>query len=263
MSPRRAPRPGRTALLAGALGAVALLTAAGPAPAASPTLYPDLKTEPITFDDLELRRGSGPDARVRLAFDNGVENHGEGPIELRGVLRDGKTDVYQWLSKENGHWANRLAGRFVYHPTHEHTHFSDFADYEVWDLATFNAWVAGGRATGAPRKRSKKVSFCLLDFSLAEGFGGTAAERTYLGCNARVQGISVGWTDLYRRNLPDQNVNLGRGGLPDGSYVLRSVVDPRNRLWESARGLDPARESPEANEALLEFEIVGGELAEP
>jgi len=253
-------RGGQTAL-AGVLAA-ALLTSGAPAPAASPILYPDLRTAAISFEDLELRGGSTPTARVRLTFDNAVQNHGEGPVELRDVRRDGSTDVYQWLRKKTGHYANRLAGRFVYHPGHGHTHFGDFADYEVWDREAFNAWVAGGRVDGAPLKRSTKVSYCLLDVQ-EFAFSGVAAPRTYVRCDARVQGISVGWEDVYTRDLPDQDVVLGHGGLPDGGYLLRSVVDPRNRLWESPQGADPAREGPEANEALVEFDIAGGQLREP
>jgi hypothetical protein len=50
-------------------------------------------------------------------------------------------------------------------------------------------------------------------------------------------------------------VDRPRRGLPNGTYVLRSIADPRNKLYESANRSDPARESPQTNEATTVFTV--------
>jgi hypothetical protein len=75
-----------------------------------------------------------------------------------------------------------------------------------------------------------------------------------------MQGLSVGWGDTYVWSLPEQWVDLGTSPLADGSYVLRSIADPLNRLHESANRADHSRESVQANEATTAFSVVGGHI---
>jgi hypothetical protein len=67
--------------------------------------------------------------------------------------------------------------------------------------------------------------------------------------------MSVGWGDTYGWTLPEQWIDLGSAFLADGTYVLRSVADPRNKLYESAQKSDAARESALANEAITVFTV--------
>jgi hypothetical protein len=69
----------------------------------------------------------------------------------------------------------------------------------------------------------------------------------------------VGWADKYDYSLPDQWIDLGTTSyLLDGNYVLRSVADPKNRIYESANKNDTSRESQETNAAVTFFRVSGG-----
>jgi len=78
-----------------------------------------------------------------------------------------------------------------------------------------------------------------------------------------LQGLSPGWGDTYDYYRPDQWIDLGPSGkLADGQYVMRSVVDPLNKVYESAGKSDPTTESAEVNEATTPFSISGGKLVD-
>src|SRR5207253_1268192 len=57
-------------------------------------------------------------------------------------------------------------------------------------------------------------------------------------------------------------IDLDQQTLPDGRYVLRSVADPFNHVYESPGKADDSRESPEANQAITRFGISGGQLVD-
>ena len=78
-----------------------------------------------------------------------------------------------------------------------------------------------------------------------------------------LQGISPGWGDTYDYFRFEQWIDLGaEGSLSDGQYVLRSVADPLNKIYESPGKADPSRESQEDNEAITEFAVSGGKLVD-
>jgi hypothetical protein len=77
------------------------------------------------------------------------------------------------------------------------------------------------------------------------------------------QGISPGWGDTYDYFRFEQWIDLGeKGSLPDGQYVLRSVVDPTNKIYESPNKADVSREGQEANEAITTFAVQKGQLVD-
>jgi hypothetical protein len=85
---------------------------------------------------------------------------------------------------------------------------------------------------------------------------GSPSEVVYPNrCERRIQGLSVGWIDIYEYNLPEQWLDLGREPFPDGRYVLRSVTDYAGLIQESEGGRDPNRESEAANEGVLAFTL--------
>jgi hypothetical protein len=114
-----------------------------------------------------------------------------------------------------------------YHPAHDHWHLLDVARYTLRRAAT------GRRAVD-----SRKVGFCLGDARLA--FPGTLSPATAVypvgsgtptGCDATaIQGISVGWADLYSSTVPGQQLDVGR--LPRGRYCLASRADPLDVIDE-------------------------------
>jgi hypothetical protein len=250
-----------TALLLGS--AVALLSSSSGALAATP-LYPDLKTLKPT----DLRFGTatinGTTHKV-LRFSNTVWNAGQGRMELRAktvsTTAGKKTRVDQRIYDDAGGYTSKYVGDFVYHALHNHFHFENFANYELWTRADYDSWLASGRAQGQAIKRGTKTTFCLMDTQREQALPGSPTSAYYTVCGQTVQGISVGWGDTYDYSLRGQWIDLGTASyLSDGQYVLRSVADPSNRLYESTDKRDTSRESQQANEGVTFFSVRGGTI---
>jgi hypothetical protein len=79
-----------------------------------------------------------------------------------------------------------------------------------------------------------KVSFCLRDNERVPDVDAPARpDKGYGKCaRDRIQGISVGWADVYDASLPGQELKLPRA-MPDGVYCLRVRADPLDLLLES------------------------------
>jgi hypothetical protein len=223
-------------------------------------LFPDLYTRPPTdlfFDVVEIE---GTWHQV-LRFTNRILNGGMGALEVRGSAEGGQ--VEQRIGREDGSYVDRIAGVVIHHPTHNHWHFESVMAFEVWERAAYERWLASGRAHGEARWRHAKLSSCLLDSEFALELPHTPGAPVYdERCVPDLQGVSSGWIDVYDWTLPDQRVVLDHVLLADGHYVLRSVADPENRIWESPGGADQALESPQANESVAYFVVVNGELVQ-
>jgi hypothetical protein len=242
-------------------------------PSPPPFLYPDLRTadpSELRFDKVKIRRGVRHEV---LRFTNSVQNVGAIPLDLHGFtvrLHSGKkTEVYQLVHNdvprgEDGRRAKLYkVGIFEYHKTHDHFHFGSFARYELWTKAQYDQWLQSGRSRGQddPKRISTKTTFCVMDVDrLDPHLPGSPEAPVYSTCGRTHQGLSVGWADSYIADLPDQWVDLGNEPLADGSYVLRSVADPGNRLYESPQRGDSERESNKANAAVTFFEVSAGTI---
>lgn len=231
-------------LAAGALLALAVVLAfAGARPSADlaragdpETIhYPDLRTRPPF--SISLSNAGGV---KELRFSNLIWNGGDGPMELRpqhDILQE-ITHAYQQLFShdEQGDFyivSETLAGTFAYHPSHFHWHFGEFSRYELRDLAP------DGSVGDNVLVVDDKVSFCLLDSAQIDSNLEHSTTFTYTSCGQdEVQGISVGWGDLYTWDLPGQELDVT--GLPDGTYWLKSTADPANRLLETHDGNNAA-----------------------
>jgi virginiamycin B lyase len=210
-------------------------------PLADPDLLlPDLITLPPT--NLVLRVNPVNGTKL-LRFTNSVQNNGPGAMEMWGhsdPLSE-KTIVVQRIYKDDESFRNVVVGEFIFHPEHDHWHLGNFASYEIWSLhpdGTLDSEMAS----------SDKVSYCLRDDARSD-IPDTARFQTYLYCDQTRQGITAGWTDTYKYHLPGQYIDIT--DVPDGSYALRSVVDPSQQLWESDR---------ENNAAIIYIKIEGERL---
>ena len=222
-------------------------------------LYPDLKTVPPADLRLDYQLINGA-THYLLRFSNTSWNAGEGRLELRGeTILNNKTKVNQRIYDSLGNFTDVYVGDFVFHPSHNHFHFENYADYELWTQAEYNNWIASGRNNGQAQKRGSKTTFCIMDNVKIQNLPGSPASPQYSQCGQTLQGMSIGWGDVYVYTLPDQWIDLGTSSLPAGSYVLRSVVDPKNLIVESANN-DPAREGAAANEAVTYFTYKAGKL---
>ncbi len=187
--------------------------------------YPDLKTlrpSNLSFD--QVAWGDGTTHWV-LRFDNTVWNAGEGRLELQGQKR-GK--VYQNLydAAQGGALARRIyvGNDAVFHEGHDHWHFANFASYLLLQQDADGVY----RAT---TKKGSKTSFCVMDVrQIGGGYG-----AQYTTCGKELQGLTVGWGDVYGASLIDQWIDLGSSRLAAGTYAVQTTADPANKLDEGGR----------------------------
>jgi hypothetical protein len=239
--------------------------------------YPDLKTrlpQDLRLDEVTI---DGVPHQV-LRFTNTVVNVGEGPLEVWGIVPDVtpydglKTTAWQRIYADAGSYSwssdpyeDVNVGQFSYHAAHGHWHFERFARFTLYTAADYS----GTRSQ--PRGLGTKNTFCIGDsasYNYIYGLPGSpsTAQYTTAYCNpargARmVQGLSIGWGDTYGYTTWEQWVDLGTVALPNGQYVLQSVADPDNKLYESANKADPSRETTQQdvtpNEAITRFSVRG------
>jgi hypothetical protein len=191
--------------------------------------YPDLVTQTPAGVKIVSVKATG---KKLLKFSNGVSNIGDGRFELRPQHNGGITVAYQRLFTHDadGDWALHSevpVGVFEYHPDHNHWHFGGFARYELRDVAP------GGGIGRHVVASSDKVSWCMVDTLAANlGLEHATPTRWYVSCGDSVmQGISVGWTDIYGSNLPDQNIDITH--VQTGTYWLVSTTDPDDWVAET------------------------------
>ncbi|MDQ1713723.1 MAG: hypothetical protein QOE45_3173 [Frankiaceae bacterium] len=174
-------------------------------------------------------------ARRCLRFDTIVANFGTGPFEIRtdASTAAGARAVAQRVYRSDGSYSDVRAGTFELDPAHAHFHITQFAVAALW-----RSTAGGVRLGRSPVRTGDKAGFCLED---VQHRGGNA-EAAYTwpvacypvpgpgGSLTQVQGISVGWSDVYDIAVPHQYVEIS--GVADGYYLLQVTVDPGHRVRE-------------------------------
>jgi len=174
-----------------------------------------------------------------LRFESALGNIGRGPIEVRPnenrpcpsgqrhatqvVYRD--TDGSRRFRRDvDTDLARRSAGCMVFHPAHNHWHFEAASRYSLFQP----------KIDRPVRVAHRKMSFCLRDSRRVPASYGTFRYVAFYGACSRdsLQGISIGWADVYQSFLPGQAMRLPASAR-DGLYCLAIRVDPRNQLLES------------------------------
>jgi probable HAF family extracellular repeat protein len=165
-------------------------------------------------------------------------NAGDGPLELHGGATDpttGTQEVWQWIYNTDGTHTEHLAGHFVWHPTHGHFHFDNIAAYRL-------RAVNPDGSVGAILATGGKTSFCLIDIDHFSGrtytdptgthtypvIPNSPANGVYESCGNVMQGISVGWADVYGSGLDGQFIDVT--GIANGTYYLEDELDPDQHL---------------------------------
>src|SRR4051794_5719549 len=253
------------------LFALALLAPAASASAAVDTAqYPDLQTLPPR--DLMLDRTdvsvTGTDGVMHnvLRFSNTVVNEGDGPLMIQGIFATDPLNapaVQHLYDAQGNDVGSHQVGEFTWHQAHQHFHFVDWGRYELWTEAKYDAWVAAGRPdTMAPDISGSKTTSCIEDEEFIDSRPAAIWPGLYQasGCGhgdgtVMTQGLSVGWGDTYDYYRQDQWIDLDQQTLAAGRYVLRSVADPFNHVYESAGKADDSRESVTSNQAITRFGI--------
>ena len=208
-----------------------------PAPAVTTTAPVDLSLLPnlrsLTPENVSIEREG---TRRDLRFDGTLANVGEGPAEVvpdeqqtcpegqrhaaQSIYQDGDGDG-RFDATADRLTALRPAGCMLFHPDHTHWHLDASASYVLTSAA------------GAVVVEQPKVSFCLRDNVRVPGVDAPIGNSAYGKCaRDRIQGISVGWADVYKADLPGQVLELPRA-MPDGVHCLRVSADPLDLLVES------------------------------
>lgn len=159
--------------------------------------------------------------RTLLRVSTATPNTGAGPLELRGSSTT--PGVYQRIVRADGSFYDRFAGNFTFHAGHGHLHFDNWIHLHLRAVQTNNG-VGDIVASG------DKTSFAIIDLVHYDpDLPGSPGSIHYGG--GLVQGLSVGWADVYSANLPDQWIDVT--DVPSGPYWLEATVDPENSILES------------------------------
>lgn len=178
--------------------------------------------------DVQITKTQG---RKLLLFSTAMANVGAGTFELHAtVANDGTTTATQWIYDDQGGHIERYAGTFVFsdHAGHNHFHFANFANYRL-------RTVAANNGVGSVVKTSDKIGFAMFDgaaYNLSlPGAPSSPVYKRLEQSSLDPEGISVGWADVYARNLADQWIDIT--GVRDGKYWLEVTVDPNGLIAES------------------------------
>ncbi|HEV3318110.1 MAG TPA: hypothetical protein VG053_00055, partial [Solirubrobacteraceae bacterium] len=257
--------------------ALVLVALLGATSARAALLYPELKTLPprdLRFDRTDVSVESLGILHNVLRFSNTVYNAGEGPLEIRAKINQSLNppsgQAFQRVYETGGGYKEfELTGATLYyHAIHKHYHFDHWGAYQLWTKAGFESWLASGRSKGEPYLIGQKTTSCVEDEEFVTSVPAAVWPAVYVpedcGTNAEnviAEGLSPGWGDTYDWYRFEQWIDLGENGtLANGTYVLRSVVDPDDILYESPEKSDPSRQSAEAHEATTTFKVTNGTI---
>ena len=191
-------------------------------------------------------------ARRCLRFDQVIANVGDGPFELRYRMEGVATEqqLRQRVYAGDGSFDEFTVDTYEFHPAHAHFHYNNFGQAFLYRL----------RSVGTMEKvrESRKNGFCMIDventrFGLDDHglpYKGEAPRTYYFPrCNApterdehgtyMVNGISVGWADVYNWFLADQYIEIS--GVPDGLYVIETRANPIRTVHETTFDDNTAR----------------------
>ncbi len=188
-----------------------------------PDLLPDLSVWASNPNDYlygwYLDRAEIP-GRTLMRVSTATPNTGTGPLELRG---DSSTPgVHQRIYRTDGSFYDRFAGSFTFHAGHGHLHFDNW-------INLYLRRVLPGNAVGDIVVSGNKTSFAIIDLTRYNtSLPGAPGASVYDG--GLLQGLSVGWADVYGASLPDQWIDVTE--IPSGQYWLEGIVDPENSIKE-------------------------------
>ena len=220
------------------LTALVLLCIAPPSDGAP--LLPDLV--PIADPERNFIYGgdfdtSSEPGRVLFRFDALLANLGDGPFEVFETT-DSQTqiqDVYQHIYDSGGGFTSTLMGSFLIQDP------PPFGHLNLESLALYNLrHVEPGNGVGDVVASFAKTSHAVVDSTaINRSLPGAPANRVYDSISANPLGVSVGYGDLYGRNIPTQRIDIT--GIAPAQYWLEVVVDPLGYVQETDETNNTAR----------------------
>ena len=208
-------------------------TSASPTPPGPALLMPNMRSLKPTDLQIEV---VGNERRLRFAAS--LANFGPGPLLVlpqgRSKCPRGQHPAMQVLHRDaNNDGAFQLKGDkaelrrdvgcMLHHPGHKHWHYDAMARYSLRLPGSDEALVA-----------RNKVSFCLRDNRRVRVPAQMQVARQFRRCtrSSQGQGVSPGWTDLYKADLNGQWLRLPKG--VDGDVLCLDLeADPRGQLIET------------------------------
>jgi hypothetical protein len=181
--------------------------------------------------------------RVLLRAASSINNRGNGPLELR-AHRTGPHSMalYQAIYDGSAHphlfrTAAKLVFKFVPGERYEYPRVGAFRYWKFEHAAAFELWSidSQSRAVGLVRM-SPKVDYCLRDLIRSRPSRSSPRTPVYPACSQNpniqrdVRGTSVGWSDVYPYEYPEQWIDVT--GLR-GRFAYVQIADPENLLIES------------------------------
>lgn len=195
-------------------------------PDSNTALLPDIIVRESDLYDHDVVTSIVP-GRTHLRLSNGTANIGDGSFYIYGTgvdNGDGTENIMQRVFLEDGSFYDRTAGFFEFHPAHNHIHVQGWSTYRLMQ-------VLPGDSVGVEVAKGEKTSFCILDLAIYDpGLPNYNPSGEFFSCSSTIQGLSVGWVDVYSKSLPDQNIDIT--DVPAGTYWLESEVDPGNWFLE-------------------------------
>jgi Lysyl oxidase len=207
----------------------------------TPTVFlPDVR--PLPPSDLSIAVSNG---HTLLYFSFSPEDIGTGPMELQPKAEDCNGDgnfnndrtayqnvygdtngngVYDWPNSPTPPGPDDIVsstpvGCFTFDSAHGHWHFANYGKYRLLTL------------TGKVKASRTKVGFCMIDDSQVDPLPGSPPAAYYVGCDdGEIQGISVGWDDVYPWYIAGQSLRIDH--VADGRYCLVETADPKHQLQE-------------------------------
>ena len=208
-------------------------TSASPTPSGPALLMPNMRSLKPTGLQIEV---VGNERRLRFAAS--LANFGPGPLlvlpqgrskcprgqhpAMQVVHRDANSDGAFQLKGDKAE-IHRDVGCMLHHTGHKHWHYDAMARYSLRLPGSDEALVA-----------RNKVSFCLRDNRRVRVPAQMQVARQFRRCMRRSQGqgVSPGWTDLYKADLNGQWLRLPKG--VDGDVLCLDLeADPRELLIET------------------------------
>ena len=244
---------------------VILLIASGETFAQVTDLLPDLIVRKNDLYDHDFVSDAN---RRYLRLSNGTANNGDGRLYLfgnRNEATDSLIPIKQRVSRTNGTTYDRVAGFFAFHPGHDHIHVNDWTVFRLRE-------VLPGDLVGPIVLEGPKTSYCVFDDDVNDNsLPNFNEDGEFFQCYSGVQGLSVGWVDVYTKDLPGQQIDIT--DIPEGVYWLESMVDPQNNIVETndsnntvrikilignPTSLPPDRFEPNDSAAIVDIRPVGG-----
>ena len=153
--------------------------------------------------------------------------------------------VYQALyGKRRKRHLFRIAAGLVYKHIpgnrYEHGYVGSASYWKLRHAAAFELWSIDVNFRALQLVRAgPKVDYCLRDLIRRHPSGRSPGAAVYPACNENpsirrdVLGTSVGWSDVYPYEYPEQWIDVT--GLR-GRFAYVQIADPENRLMETSDG---------------------------